>query len=381
MPAHFVLTRVVQNNQELPYDPATHGITLPRIAGGEAGEIRVEGYFSRALANTLAGDQQTEFKVTVSGGVESRFVDGSTIFIEGSGATEISVVNPRVELAMGGSSAVNFGETAIFTITANNVGDRRVEQISLRASLSGSPLSASGANASVASPTSSFTSFALGSANGTLALPVIDALEVGQSATITLRLPTAVLAGNQVSASVSVAGEARSPEIDTVIPITAVSREVRFNSQVSAGASVFYFGPNFEQLGYGPYPPVAWEVTAFRVGLRISNLNNPLTNVRIQTTLPGQVDWTGFSSVTAGTTIGWDPASRTVTWQIPRLDPQSQAVGAQFEVRFLPNHLQVGQSPQIIQATTITAQDSFTGSTIVRTLAPVASPAPVQPEP
>ncbi|MFH1426546.1 MAG: hypothetical protein ABIG66_03940 [Candidatus Kerfeldbacteria bacterium] len=376
LPSQFVLTSITHKKHELYYDAGSNSVSLPLIKGNSKGTILVNGYFRQVYGEDESGDQSIELGVSVTSGIESDLIETIEPFFEGQSGDSLAVVEPRVFLGMTGSSALDFGETGVYTVSVRNRGDWDMDNVQLVADVIGAAMVPSGATATLTSPSGTIY-HSVPSAGSRITLPVISSLKKGEAATMTLRIPTQVVDGQQITSAVTVSGQAHSPDIDTNIPIASVSAETRFNSRTAFAGYTIYFGPNNEQIGYGPYPPQAWQTTALRAAFSLQNLNNRLENVTIRTTLPSQVEWTGFFSVTAGTTLHWDPAGRTVTWNIPGLEPQQSSYGAQFEVRFTPNHEQVGLQPWIVGQSTLTATDSFTGKGISRYLGPVVIPVAV----
>lgn len=376
-PTNFILTSVLHKKTELVYDGERKLIALPVIKGNSSGKIRILGYFKRVYGEQPSGDQQTSFLVSVTSGIESSLIEEVELFYEGESETHVAVVEPRVYLSSTGTTSANFGEAVTTTITVSNNGDRMVKDVQLYAQISGAPLSPSGATASTTSLDGTLYYSRLGTSPTGITLPTIRKIKPGTSATVRLTIPTYAVDTYHPTGTITVHGTAHSPEIATTIPIAATSWTTQFNSQLFFSASAFYFGPQQEQLGYGPYPPRAWDTTALRVAFSLRNINNELSNTQVSTVLPPQIEWTGLQSVTAGTSMYYDPATRTVTWEIPSLAPQSQSYGAQFEVRITPNHLQIGLQPHLTESTSISASDAFSGAIISQYHGAVALPVAV----
>ena len=75
--------------------------------------------------------------------------------------------------------------------------------------------------------------------------------------------------------------------------------------------------------------------------------------------------------------LNYNSSTREIEWTIPSLNPQQTAYGAQFEIRFTPNHLQVGLRPHLLESAAITAKDAFTGVELSQTAPAVLLPVAV----
>lgn len=375
-PDYFQLQNITHKDTQLAYDPESQQVVVPFVAAQESGELGITGVFSEpADDNVISGDIISAFSVSASSiaaGVSSTSMQSAD---HGATPSSFLVVQPRVTAAISATPTVYFGDTIISTVTVQNVGDTDIENVRLDATLSGNALVPQSATATLtdASGTTRATS------SGTIVtLPEIVQLPAGAQKDIQIRIPTTSISEQNVSAQVSVSGSGYAPEIDATIPIASASAQTLFHSQIDLSASALYYGPDGEEIGFGSYPPIPYDVTSFRVVLRIQNTNNPLSNVTVRTSLPGQIEWTGLSSVSAGTTIHLNEATREIEWHIGSLAPQSSVYGAQFEVLITPNHLQVGSTPRLTNELRITAQDSWTGAILSQDEAPVFIPVAVE---
>lgn len=365
VPTDFDVRSAEQGDQTVLYDSEKKIVTIPRIGAQEEGTIQVRGVFQNTTGGqVVAGDKQVSIGVEVT--MQTETLNGVVIdeaFYEGGTETGTQVVLPRLALSMFGKQTVQFSETITAQATVKNTGDSVLENVELFASMSGVSISSSRAVATLQGETDAQT---VGASNGQMTLPVISTLGVGEEAQFTISIPTFLVQEDQIQSSLTLTGRGYSPDLETTVPMNSSTLITKFHSHIVLDAEVLYEGPNGEQIGYGPYPPKAWDVTAVRIVLRIQNTNNPLSNVRVRAVLPGQVDWTGLSSVSAGTQLSWNEASRTVEWVIPSLKPKTDLYGAQFEVRFLPNHLQIGLKPNLLHQASITALDAFTQGTLTQ---------------
>src|SRR3989339_323091 len=378
LPEKFSVKSVKQGDTQLAYNEEKQSLTLSRVQAHEEGKIKIRGVFTSATSgsNAISGDQE----VIISGMYSSQLAD-APVFEEriqhGSFFSGVRVVHPRLFVSMSGNTAVHFGETITATVTVKNTGDVPAQNIRLRGQLSGIPVMPSGTTVSVVDERKTLRT--QGGVGSTVSFPVIAEIPAGQSRTYTVRIPTRATNSQRVSSSFRVNGTGYSPDVDTTIPMRSVSFDTKYHSQLQVSATPLYYGPNGEEIGYGPYPPKAWETTAMRVVLRVNNINNTLSGIRVHTTLLPQIKWTGSYSVSAGTNLSWNPTSRTIDWNISSLAPQAQGYGAQFEVRFTPNHLQVGKKLPFTDVITLSPKDTYTGETLFQSIPAVVLPVAIVP--
>ncbi|MBI4408035.1 MAG: hypothetical protein HY565_06070 [Candidatus Kerfeldbacteria bacterium] len=246
----------------------------------------------------------------------------------------LEVLTPRLQISTAGPSIANVGDRLLYTVTYTNSGDVTLENIATTVVITGGE-TLYWTDASLAAGERRTKTFTLNTVN---------------SSTRQKNLTT----GYSVSAVATIAGIG----VRTYTP--TVSYQTKFNSTLAVSQVARY------DLGYGPHPLKAWEITAVRVFWEVEDFTNDLSNVTLQATLPAQVEWTGHAAVTEGGAMAYDPATRTVTWHSSSVPSWSHAQGASFEVRVFPNSDQVGKQINITNDLVFSARDSFTGVVLKR---------------
>lgn len=343
LPNNFSLESITYKKRNLDFDPEKSRITLPRVKSNEKGKIKMTGVFVSAeeIDGVIGGDQQSQVGLSVRSRIAG-ILEEEKFYVSVPGTYDtVRVIEPRVVASVTATPVARFGEFVTYTATVSNIGDDNARNIQLYGTLTGS-----------------------GVFGGTVAFPVIEKLKQGESASVSVTVPTGASGEINPVGQMFVTGTAYSPLADFDIPVDAGIAQTRFTSQVALSASSLYTGPSGEQLGYGPNPPEANEPTAFPIFMRVDNTNNALTGVTVSTTLPSQVRFTGETSVASGNPISYDPATHTVTWTVGTLPPQSTVQGAQFEVVIVPNADQIGLTPHLTGSWTMTGTDSFTGQSV-----------------
>lgn len=350
-PDYFAVTGAELNSISQNVSADTREFYLGHVNPHEKGALVITGVFRGDVRNV--GDQDIQITITPYLSVYQHRLRSSVEFTYKSFFALIHVIDPYVELSVLGDTAETYGDTVDYRVVVKNTSTSAVEHINVFGTLNGKALL----------PYLTRINGVRAGSSGSLTFPVIERLEPQEQKIFTVSIPTQYTAEANQVASLRVHGEAYAPLIDAGFDTYSDSLSTRFASRISVSAAALYTGPNGEQLGYGPQHPTAWNVTAFRVFLRVDNGNQPVSNVKVTTTLPGMTTWTGSYSTSTGS-ISYNPGSRTVTWTIPTLPANAKNLGAQFEVRFLPNHLQIGLSPHIINDVFAQAFDPFAGLTV-----------------
>ena len=324
------------------YEKKSKQVTLKKVEARQEGDLEFRGVFSKAQgeSSTLIG---------VSTNLDS--------YVQSDMQNSIDVLTPRLSISSSMSSVGNIGESINYQITCNNIGDAELTNLTITADISNGNKSGFGFYASS------------GSVSGDQAIWTINSLLPGNSKTVTLTIAAPEnLREKNLSLSVSSQAKANIADASVVTHTEISSASTKYNSTLDFDAQGKYYGPSGEQLGYGPYPLEADELTSLRVFWNVRDFTNDLHNVTIKTTLPSQVQWTGSSSVSQGANISYNSASREVTWHTGNIPAFAGPQGASFEVRITPNFQQIGSKINITNQTLFSAQDSHTNTIIHRNL-------------
>jgi len=145
---------------------------------------------------------------------------------------------------------------------------------------------------------------------------------------------------------------------------STVKRNIIISSSVGlSGRVVRNVGP-FQNSGF--VPPKVDNPSTYTIIWDIDNTANAVSDAEVTATLPPYVKWLNKVSP-AGENITYNQNSGLVTWTVG--DVAAYSVGpkrreAAFQISFTPNVTQVGQTPTLVNQSTLTATDSFTGSSV-----------------
>ncbi len=168
-----------------------------------------------------------------------------------------------------------------------------------------------------------------------------------------------------VQINVSVQGK-RISEKNVPEDITSViSKKIMVNTSATLSSQIVHsIGPIENQ---GTIPPKLDVPTEYTVTWTVSNTFNDINGAKVTAVLPNFLSWTNVSSP-ATEKISFDPDSRTVTWDLGKvLATGGSASGLRqvsFQISYTPTLDQVGNRPVLIDSSTLSGTDSFTGGNI-----------------
>ena len=146
------------------------------------------------------------------------------------------------------------------------------------------------------------------------------------------------------------------------------TKTVKIISNLSLLSRGYYFVGPFQNIG--PIPPRAEKETTYTITWTATNPTNNVTNTQVTSSLPSYMKWVDKYSPTSENVV-YDSINNQVIWNIGNIQAgvgtTLRAKEVSFQVSLTPSLSQVGTSPVILNASTITGMDSFTGTTIAET--------------
>ncbi len=143
----------------------------------------------------------------------------------------------------------------------------------------------------------------------------------------------------------------------------SLKKVIKINSDFQIAGQARYFTGPFQNTG--PIPPKADQPTTYTITWTLTNSANKIVNAQAKTSLPTYVTWVGATSP-LNESVTYDNSTREVTWNIGTVNPATGTSGngreASFQVKLIPSITQIGSAPLLIDKTTLTGQDGFTGS-------------------
>lgn len=150
---------------------------------------------------------------------------------------------------------------------------------------------------------------------------------------------------------------------------TSSSAMAKLNTKVDLITTIFYRDLNSNITNCGTLPLKVDTPTCFTVHWLIKNYTNNLNNVKITTTLPMGVEYTGkYSGNYGGVGPSYDPISRQITWTLSNIASGSGIISKAYELIFqisaTPTIQQQNSNMTLLNESVLTAEDAFTQNTI-----------------
>lgn len=206
-------------------------------------------------------------------------------------------------------------------------------------------------------------------------VPDLASIKPGTSGKIryTLKVPDVPSAtkggsGPTIDIATSITADDGTNESDKSVTVTAAPLSIKIVSKVTLNVEPRYYGDQGEIYGSGPLPPSVGQTTVYRISWFVGNTTNELKDMVVTANVPSTVFWTGKQVSTTAGDFNFDPTTRRVTWSLNRLPAgvgqTSSTISATFEIAVTPAVTDVGSALTLIDPTSLTASDSFTGTKI-----------------
>ncbi len=147
--------------------------------------------------------------------------------------------------------------------------------------------------------------------------------------------------------------------------VSTASRRVKISSGLALGGQILRASGPIQNSG--PIPPKAEQTTTYTVVWTVDNTVNTLSNVVVQSSLPPNVKWVGTVSPT-NEDVRYDPITGGLEWSVGSIQTYTAGTAKRrqvaFQVSITPAINQVGSILNLVNATTLTAVDDFTGQTL-----------------
>jgi hypothetical protein len=188
----------------------------------------------------------------------------------------------------------------------------------------------------------------------------------GESGTVSFTIVPRSIGRQTVNPLVSVTANVlgnRTQETNVPVTVTAsTKRDILISSSVDLSGRIVRTLAPIQNTG--PIPPVVDQATTYTVVWSINNTSNPIRDVEVKATLPPYVKWLNNVSPNEEEVI-YDENSGLVTWNVGNVDANTTAVSnrkeVMFQISFTPSIVHLGNSPNLVNRSSLDARDSFTG--------------------
>ena len=126
------------------------------------------------------------------------------------------------------------------------------------------------------------------------------------------------------------------------------------------------------------------NLTTYTVHWQISNVSNDLDGVRVKTVLPQGINWTNYQINRSNKgLVSYNERTQEVVWDVGKVPACVGTTMSTYELIFqiglTPSINQVGQTPILINASTIEGRDTFTNNNLTATTSSINTGVPDDP--
>ncbi len=337
------------------------------VSPGTEGVIQITG--------TLHGVRDTVHTATFTLQQEQ---DGTTVPIaRAQWATRITtppIVITQTVNGRAGTYIAQQGDTLVYTIDFNNVGDLGVRDAVVQMEFEDQILDYAKLNLAMSGGVlNPKTKTIIWRASDVPSLELLSPSEGGQ---ITFSIPVQSNLPVQSDTDSNLVVRTRafidSPDIPTPIygnkRIESAPFLVKLASRVTFTTEGFY--DDFTLKNTGPVPPKRGAKTTYTIRWSVTNATNTLQNAVVEASLPTHVTWEGVT-FPESETIQFNPRTHKIIWQLGEVKNGTGYFRKKREVRFqisvTPTQNDVGKMMRLLHESTFRAHDVFVDRPVVIT--------------
>lgn len=160
-----------------------------------------------------------------------------------------------------------------------------------------------------------------------------------------------------------------SPDIPTPISMNKIisgnEMDIKLNSKLVLEVNGYYNDSTIPNSG--PIPPKVDQETTYTIHLSVMNVSNDVQGVKVETSLPTAVSFTDVV-VPAGQPFEYSERTNSIVWNLGNLPAGTGLISPKkeitFQVKIKPSADQAGNPAPLLNASTISGQDAFTGENL-----------------
>jgi len=141
---------------------------------------------------------------------------------------------------------------------------------------------------------------------------------------------------------------------------------IKVNTKAELETKGYYYDSVIKNSG--PLPPKVSQTTTYTIHWRVTNYSNDLDKVIVKSVLPEGVSWLNKKAGAGAATIEYNDRTNELTWNIGKIPAATGVLLDSYEVIFqvglTPSIRNVNSMMPVISESNLTAEDSFTGTSI-----------------
>jgi hypothetical protein len=187
-------------------------------------------------------------------------------------------------------------------------------------------------------------------------------IESGAQGVLPFRFSPKEGSTRDITLALSVAGTFPDRDFFQDVISNIDQKSIRFASTLQFASQSLYSIGSIKNTG--PFPPKVGKETTYTVSWTMRPVENPLTKATATAVIPLGAVWTGVT-YPSSESLSYDPASRTVTWNIgavPKSSSSALSRTASFQVKVSPTKGQIDTELNLLGETEISAVDEVAGT-------------------
>jgi len=179
-------------------------------------------------------------------------------------------------------------------------------------------------------------------------------------------------------------GDVKNPTLKNKIFISQVKQE--FVTKIGSKLEIVQQGYFYDEVfgNTGPLPPTVGQTTTYTIIWRVKNYYSDVKDVKARALLPKNILLTGKIFPEEETSkFAYDSQSREIVWSVGDLEKgkgiSEPGASIAFQISFIPDSSQKGQTPDLISEAKIEAEDAWTETTISATSSALNTTLPSDP--
>lgn len=164
----------------------------------------------------------------------------------------------------------------------------------------------------------------------------------------------------ELEAMSTFSAEGTQGDTNREVSIESNVASTRISSGVGLTVEPHYYDFEGQKVGSGPLPPVKGRETKYRLYLTLSNTFNEVNDTVVSLQASDNVSFSGEKSTDVGTLV---VNAKTVTWNVGKIPAHTgrfkKNIEAYVDVVIKPSIGDVGRTPDILAAATVSSRDAF----------------------
>ncbi|MDP2696187.1 MAG: hypothetical protein Q8O87_02970 [bacterium] len=271
------------------------------------------------------------------------------------------------------------GDTLVYKLNYANNTDIGLRDVIIEAQLSGSLLNLS----------TLITGGVLRSADNTIIwnasrVSELKSIAPGGSGSVEFRVQTGDYPIRRLSDKdfiVSVTGRIESPTVPSFVAADKIIGAAFLENKVGGGllvdAQALFRDAASGILNQGPLPPRVGQPTNFTIHWLVSSFATDMRDIEVRAFLGGNVKFTGVVKSNTSSKPTYNDRTQEIVWRIDRVAANKGVLGEPFEAIFqveaIPAVDQVGRYMTLMQATSASGVDEFTGAQVASSDLPLST--------